>query len=67
DRVRQLASKYHNVIFLEREDLYPPTNMTNDNYPISLDGSHLSIKGSIESAEYFKNTEKFKEVSKIFR
>lgn len=63
----ELDNLHQNIIFLEREDLYPPTNMTNDNYPISLDGSHLSIKGSIESAEYFKNTEKFKEVSKIFR
>ncbi|MGY3822778.1 acyltransferase family protein [Acinetobacter haemolyticus] len=67
DRVKQLASKYHNVIFLDRNDLYPSSNMTNDNYPISLDGSHLSIKGSIESAKHFQNTEKFKEISGILR
>lgn len=67
DRVKKLALKYPNIIFLERGDLYPASNMTQDNYPISLDGSHLSIKGSIASAEYFESTEKFREVSRILK
>lgn len=67
ERIKQLASKYRNIIFLDRGDLYPASNMTNDNYPISLDGSHLSIKGSIASAEYFQNTVKFGEISRMLK
>lgn len=67
ERVKQLTLKYRNIIFLDRENLYPVSNMTNDNYPISLDGSHLSIKGSIASAEYFQNTKRFEEISRMLK
>lgn len=67
ERVKQLTLKYRNIIFLDRENLYPASNMTNDNYPISLDGSHLSIKGSIASAEYFQNTKRFEEISRMLK
>ncbi|WP_441367840.1 acyltransferase family protein [Acinetobacter lwoffii] len=62
--VENIANKYSNIFFLDREHLYPASNMTNDKYPISLDGSHLSIKGSIASAQHFQNTLEFKEISK---
>lgn len=54
--VKNMGEKYSNVIFIGREELYSPTHLTKQGYPYSLDGKHLNLLGSKESAKYFKNS-----------
>ncbi|WP_227590971.1 acyltransferase family protein [Acinetobacter schindleri] len=65
--VKKMASKYSNVIFLERADLYSKTHLTEAGYPYSLDGVHISILGSKASASYFEMTPKFQYLSNQFK
>lgn len=64
--VKKMANKYSNVIFLERTDLYSKTHLTEAGYPYSLDGVHISILGSKNSAIYFEKTRIFQQLKSMF-
>lgn len=64
--VKKMANKYSNVIFLERTDLYSKTHLTEAGYPYSLDGVHISILGSKNSAIYFEKTRTFQQLKSMF-
>ena len=57
--VKEIASKYTNVFFIDRKSLYSDNHLSEDGFPYSLDGGHISILGSEESSKYFEKSEAF--------
>lgn len=60
-KLEELASKYDNVLYLDRSSLFHtdngvPSDVTTENIPFSLDGGHISTYGSQMSAIAFKNS-----------
>jgi peptidoglycan/LPS O-acetylase OafA/YrhL len=64
----ELSQKRNNVLFISRDDLFDPSNMYTKNgikLPYSLDGSHISLEGSLKSALYFSQTETHEKIMKF--
>jgi len=67
----EYASNYSNVFYLKRSDIFA----TSDSFmidgitiPYSLDGGHITLDGSINSAKYFmKNSAKYEVVSELLK
>ncbi|WP_038343578.1 acyltransferase family protein [Acinetobacter sp. A47] len=57
--INDIVYKHKNTLLLTRSDLFTPDHMANRNTPYSLDGRHLSIIGSLESARYFEHQPKY--------
>lgn len=64
--LKDTAKKYKNVIYLERDSLFSangkPSDLTIEKKPFNLDGSHISVYGSIKSAESFMLTQQYKDL-----
>lgn len=55
------ASNQKNVFYLRRKDIFEPSDLFKDDsidIPYSLDGGHISLKGSIYSAKFFMSSSK---------
>jgi hypothetical protein len=66
--LKELSQNRNNVLFLSREDLFDPSNMYTKHgikLPYSLDGSHISLEGSLESAQFFTQTENYVKIMNI--
>lgn len=64
--IKEISSKYPNTFFIEDIDLYSKDHLTEDGFPYSLDGGHMSLLGSKSSANHFEKSQKFLELrSKI--
>lgn len=61
-RLDKLISTNSNIMVLKQEDLYSKSQ-TSNGVPYSLDGGHISIYGSLSSAEYFETTDKYRDLS----
>lgn len=57
--INNMVYKHSNTLLLTRDDLFRPNQMANGNTPYSLDGRHMSIIGSLESAKYFEKQPKY--------
>lgn len=66
--VERFGKKFPNVFFINRGSLYNtagvPSDMTNDGRPYSLDGAHLSVYGSLQSAEAFVRSSSYAELKR---
>jgi peptidoglycan/LPS O-acetylase OafA/YrhL len=64
--VKHMAEKYNNVIFLDRASVYPSSGVSFDSQdrtlPISLDGKHVSVFGSLSSAKTFSSSDQYKDL-----
>lgn len=60
--VKEIASKYTNVFFIDRKSLYSDKHLSDDGFPYSLDGGHISILGSEASAKYFEKSKAFQDL-----
>lgn len=60
--IKEISSKYPNTLFIEDIDLYSKNHLTKEGYPYSIDGKHISVVGSRDSAQFFENSEKFLEL-----
>ncbi|WP_262478945.1 SGNH hydrolase domain-containing protein [Acinetobacter schindleri] len=60
--VKEMASKYTNVFFIDRKSLYSDKHLSDDGFPYSLDGGHISILGSEASAKYFEKSKDFQDL-----
>ena len=63
-KLKKISSKYKNVIFIDRETIFPinntSSNLIKKNIPFSFDGSHISIYGSKSAAGNFITSDKYK-------
>ncbi|ENW16581.1 hypothetical protein GPS47_10290 [Acinetobacter haemolyticus] len=57
--INEIVSKHPNTIFLTQQELFRSDQMATDTIPYSLDGRHISIIGSLASAEYFEQQAKY--------
>lgn len=57
-----LTKNNKNIIFLDKKYLYDSSHIAKKNIPYTLDGGHISIIGSLESANYFIKTIKYHEL-----
>lgn len=64
DKLDKLTSMNQNIIVLKQVDLYS-TSQTNNGVPYSLDGGHISIYGSLASAEHFEKSQKIIKFNKF--
>ncbi len=60
DVIQKKYSQNPNIFLLERKDLFKKDYITEDNYPYSLDGSHISIYGSTKSFSFFSKSNTYK-------
>lgn len=64
--LKQFSDQNNGVYFIERKDLFNNKGMysevSEDNIPLSLDGRHLSIYGSLNAAASFLKSKKFEEL-----
>lgn len=67
EKIRTMIQNKDHVLFINRKDLFDKSYMTKDRVPYSLEGIHLSTHGSIASAEYFQNQNKFTELQKFLK
>ncbi|APW37160.1 hypothetical protein RD110_08075 [Rhodoferax koreense] len=68
--IKNIASKYKNVIYLDQEEVFPKsgTNLLDGTVlPLSFDGAHISIFGARTSAEFFAKTQAYKLVIRSLR
>lgn len=68
-RIRNIAKKYSNVHFIDREYLYDESGVfkfNELNIPYSYDGSHISVLGSKYSAKYFMNHSDYEAIIDYF-
>lgn len=64
--IKEVASKYPNAIFIDRSSLYADSKLS-EGFPYSLDGGHISVKGSKLSSQYFMESKAFEELKLIFK
>lgn len=64
--IKEIASKYPNAIFIDRSSLYADSKLS-EGFPYSLDGGHISVKGSKLSSQYFMESKAFEELKLIFK
>jgi len=68
-RLEQLSQSIENVHFIDRSLIYSDENtfeLDGLTIPYTLDGGHISILGSKNSAKYFMEQEKYNEIMKYF-
>lgn len=65
EAVKVISNKYPNILFIDEEALYSTSHLTEEGYPYSLDGGHMSLTGSKSSANYFEKSQKFLELKTI--
>lgn len=53
NEISSFTNEHSNVYFLKRSDLFDSAQVTPENIPYSLEGTHLSVYGSLNSAKYF--------------
>lgn len=68
--LKNISIEFNNVLFLDRKALFGKVNnldvvLTNEGYPFSLDGRHISIYGSRNSAEVFSTSDGFRELKQF--
>lgn len=64
-RLRQDAQNLDNVFFIERDQLFRPSDTYNKSgyaIPYSLDGMHITLEGSLTAAQDFEKTSFFQQV-----
>jgi peptidoglycan/LPS O-acetylase OafA/YrhL len=57
--INEIVSKHPNTILLTQQDLFKSDQMATNKIPYSLDGRHISIIGSLASAQYFEQQAKY--------
>lgn len=60
--IKEVSSKYPNTFFIEDIELYSNNHLTENGFPYSLDGGHISLLGSQSSANYFEKGLKISEL-----
>lgn len=67
--LERLASTKENVVFFQRDSLFNidgvPSDVTPENVPYSLDGSHLSLYGSKMSARAFIGSKQYRKFQDV--
>ena len=58
-KIEQLLAPYPSMLFLKQPDLFAASQLDTQGAPYSLDGGHLTIAGSLASADYFSHSERF--------
>lgn len=69
-RLENLSQKYNNVYYIDRTMLYEDSNtfdIDGINVPYTLDGSHISVIGSKNSAKYFMNHTRYNSIMSSFK
>ncbi len=68
--VRQMAMRYENVIYLDRDSLFNidgvPSDVSKDNVPYSFGGNHISIFGAKSAALNFEKTRLYLKLQEWF-
>lgn len=69
--LEKFSRKYKNVLYIDRDALFAvnglPSNVTKENIPFSLDGSHISVRGSKFAALAFLESKKYREFKNMLR
>ncbi len=68
-KVEAYTQTFNNVLFVERNALFNiagvPSDVTPDNIPFSLDGSHISVYGAKQAAAAFLRTSQYAEIRSL--
>lgn len=60
--IKKISNKYSNTLFIDDVDLYSKDHLTKEGYAYSIDGNHISVIGSKDSAQFFEKSQKFLEL-----
>jgi peptidoglycan/LPS O-acetylase OafA/YrhL len=52
--ILDMSKNHPNIFFIKRDHLFSKKQVTSENIPYSLEGTHISVYGSLQSAYYFK-------------
>jgi peptidoglycan/LPS O-acetylase OafA/YrhL len=66
-RLALFAAQFPNVVFLDRAELFNGSDVTADNVPFGLEGTHLSIFGSKAAARVFRQSASYHRVGAVFQ
>lgn len=58
--IDNMVAKHSNTLLLKQQELFRPDQMATPLLPYSFDGRHISIAGSLASAQYFEQQAKYK-------
>jgi hypothetical protein len=62
DKIKNFSSRFNNIIFLNRKDIFMPENFSTEGLPYSLDGEHMSLYGAKIAYYNFKSSSAYKKI-----
>jgi len=65
DQILKLIGSSENIMLLNQKYLFNDGFLAKNNIPYLVDGGHLSVIGSLESAKYFQKHQKYKDIEKF--